>query len=153
MDDTEDGACSDRQLRLLEGLREAERHGRPAEPRALARAAGYTESSVRTYFSKRLEGVILFRDEQGAWRVRGAIRMSEEEFARKLSQKIGGANDALRTEDGWRSLVRKLLYEGQRRRYRLAREELDLVEALASRPSPEPPPREELPPQPLLFRR
>jgi hypothetical protein len=153
-DDPEDEVLSERQVRLLDGLREAERHGRPAEPRTLARTTGYTESSIRTYFTKRLEGVLVFRDEQGEWRVRGAVRMSEEEFARKMSQKAGAANDALRTEDAWRAVVRKLLYEGQRRHYHLSREELDLVAELSPAEPARPPTAElELPLQPPLFKR
>jgi hypothetical protein len=154
-EDDPDEVLSERQARLLEGLREAERHDRPAEPRALARTSGYTESSIRTYFTKRLEGVLVFRDDseqgQGAWKVRGALRMSEEEFARKLSQKAGAANDALRTVESWRAVVRKLLYEGQRRHYSLSREELDLVAALS--PEPSRPRTEEVPLQPTLFGR
>jgi hypothetical protein len=156
MEDDDGEVLSERQVRLLEGLREAERHARPAEPRTLARTTGYTESSIRTYFTKRLEGVLVFRDEGGSgeWRVRGAIRMSEEEFARKMSQKAGAANDALRSPESWRAVVRKLLYEGQRRHYHLAREELELVEAL-TQPPPARPSVEDSggPIQPTLFRR
>lgn len=153
-DEPEDEVLSERQLRLLEGLRDAERHGRPADPRGLARATGYTESSIRTYFAKRLEGVLVFRDEQGEFQVRGALRTTEEEFARRMSQKAGAANDALRTETAWRAVVRKLLYEGQRRHYHLSREELDLVAELSPAEPARPPTAElELPLQPPLFRR
>jgi hypothetical protein len=76
--------------------------------------------------------------------------MSEEEFARKLSQKAGAANDALRSVEAWRAVVRKLLYEGQRRHYHLSREELDLVEAVTAA-EPHRPPTEEVPIQPRLF--
>ncbi|MCB9685356.1 MAG: hypothetical protein H6735_09980 [Alphaproteobacteria bacterium] len=151
MSDDEEG-LSDRQLSLLEGLREAERSGHPIDVRSLARRAGYTESSVRTYFTKRLEGVLVFRDEEGQWRARGALRCSEEEFARRMSQKAGAANDALRTEEAWRAVVRKLLYEGQRRHYHLSREELELVEELTERERGRPR-TDEVPIQPTLFKR
>lgn len=131
-DDPDDDVLSERQVRLLEGLRDAERHDRPADPRHLARTTGYTESSIRTYFTKRLEGILVFRDEGGEYRVRGAIRMTEDDFARKMSQKAGAANDALRSVESWRAVVRKLLYEGQRRHYTLSREELDLVADLTA---------------------
>lgn len=143
---------SDRQLSLLEGLREAERTGHPIDTRSLARRTGYTESSIRTYFTKRLEGVLVFRDEDGQWRAKGAVRCSEEEFARRMSQKAGAANDALRTEEAWRAVVRKLLYEGQRRHYHLSREELELVEELTERER-ERPRTDEVPIQPALFKR
>lgn len=126
---------STRQLALLEGLREAERSGLVIDTRALAQRSGYTESSIRTYFTKRLEGVLVFRDDQGGWRARGTVRCSLEEFARRMSQKAGAASDVLRTEEAWRAVLRKLLYEGQRRHYKLSREEVDLAAQL----SPEPP--------------
>lgn len=148
----EDEALSERQAALLEGLRDAEREGRPVDLAGLARASGYNESSIRTYFTKRLEGVLVFREDDGAWRVRGAVRCSEEEFARRMSQKAGAANDALRSEESWRAVVRKLLYEGERRHYRLSREELDLVRELAPEEPARPRP-EDVPIQPPLFRR
>jgi hypothetical protein len=149
----DDESLSSRQLALLEGLQDAERAGLPVDLVALAARSGYTESSIRTYFTKRLEGVFAFRDERGGWRVRGAIRCTPEEFGRRMSQKAGAASDALRSEDAWRAVLRKLLYEGQRRHYRLTREELELVDQLSPWPTvgvaePEPPP---LPPlEPLL---
>ncbi|MEQ1568082.1 MAG: hypothetical protein ABMA64_20755 [Myxococcota bacterium] len=124
------GALRDRQLALLHGLREVERAQGVVDLAALAAATGYSESSIRTYFTKRLEGVLVFRDERGGFGVRGAVRCTEEEFARRMTQKAGAANDALRTEEAWRALIRKLLYEGQRRSYRLGREELELVTAV-----------------------
>ena len=148
----EDDALSDKQLALLNALRDTERTGLAADPRALAKASGYTESSVRTYFTKRLEGVLVFREEDGSFKVRGAIRCTGKEFARRMSQNSGAANDALRSEDSWRSVVRKLLYEGQRRHYQLSREELDLVAELTP-PEPSRPPTDEVPIQPTLFRR
>ena len=125
---------SSRQMALLEGLREAEREGVPLDADALAERAGYTASSIRTYFTKRLEGVLVFRDEHGGWRARGAIRCTSEEFARRMSQKAGAASDVLRTEEAWRAMLRKLLYEGQRRHYELSREEVDLAAQLAPEP-------------------
>jgi hypothetical protein len=125
---------SSRQMALLEGLRDAEREGAPLDPAALAERSGYTESSIRTYFTKRLEGVLVFRDEHGGWRARGALRCTSEEFARRMSQKAGAASDVLRTEEAWRAVLRKLLYEGQRRHYRLSREEVDLAAQLAPEP-------------------
>jgi hypothetical protein len=124
-----DEPLSERQLQLLIALREVERSGKVVDFAKLAKATGYSESSVRTYFTKRLDGFLAFRDEEG-WRIRGATRTSEESFAKRLSQKAGSANEALRSEASWRALVRKLLYEGQRRHYTLGREELDLIEGL-----------------------
>lgn len=120
---------SDKQTALLIALRELERSGTAVDFAALAKATGYSEASVRTYFSKRLEGFVAFRDGEG-WRIKGATKITEEAFARRLSQKATGGNEALKTEDDWRRLVRKLLYEGQRRHYHLGREELELVETL-----------------------
>lgn len=148
----EDEPLSVRQLALLTALREAEQSGQ-VDLRALAERAGYTESSIRTYFTKRLEGVLVFRADDGSWRVRGAIRCTGKEFARRMSQNSGATNDTLRSEEAWRSVVRKLLYEGQRRHYRLAREELELVAELTPEPEPSEPIADDLSPQPSLFRR
>ena len=152
MDDAED-ALSDRQAALLAGLRDCERSGGLVDLAALARRSGYNESSIRTYFTKRLEGVFVFRDPDGGWRVRGAVRCSEEEFARRMSQKAGASSDTLRSEESWRAVVRKLLYEGQRRHYRLRREELELVAALTPDDPRPPGPSAEPPIQPTLFRK
>lgn len=161
MDDDHDDPLSRRQHALLEGLRGVEAGGGFVDVAALAAATGYSESSIRTYFTKRLEGVLVFREEQG-WRVRGAARCTPEEFARRMSQKAGAAGDALRSEEAWRALLRKLLYEGQRRRYALSREELDLVRSLpiapvvsptAGRDGRDPAPADPAPTLPLpLFR-
>jgi len=142
---------SDKQVALLIALRELERAGQVVSFPKLAKDTGYSEASVRTYFTKRLEGFIAFRTDDG-WQIRGAVRTTEEAFARRLSQKAASANDALRTQDSWQSLIRKLLYEGHRRHYQLSREELELIELL----TPEPPRRlttEEVEIQPSLFRK
>ena len=132
---SEEEPLSTRQLALLEGLRDAERNAFPIDTAVLAERSGYTESSIRTYFTKRLEGVLVFRDEHGEWRARGTVRCTHEEFARRMSQKAGAASDVLRTEEAWRAVLRKLLYEGQRRHYKLSREEVDLAAQLAPEPS------------------
>jgi hypothetical protein len=140
-DPTEPEPLSERQQALLEGLRAAERSEAPVDIDALAEATGYTASSIRTYFTKKLEGVLVFRD-GGEWRVRGAIRCMPEAFARRMSQKAGTAGEALRSQEAWRSVLRKLLYEGQRRHYRLGREERELMVELIgdeTPPGPSPP--------------
>ena len=136
---------NDKQRRLLVALREAERARRPLDLESVAAATGYSVSSIKTYFSKRLDGVLVSRGGDGSWVVRGAIACSEASFARRMSQKAGSATEALKSEEGWRELVRKLLYEGARRDYQLSEDELELVERL--RPSPS-----AAPPQPSLFR-
>jgi len=144
---------SDKQVALLIALRELERAGSVVDFAALAKATGYTEASVRTYFTKRLEGFVAFRGEDG-WRIRGAVRTTEEAFARRLSQKAASANDALKTQGSWQLLVRKLLYEGQRRHYQLSHEELELIEVLTpAAPEPRRLTTEEEEIQPSLFRR
>ncbi|MEQ1503885.1 MAG: hypothetical protein ABMB14_16710 [Myxococcota bacterium] len=132
----DDEPLSDRQRALLRGLREAETAAGPVDVEALATSSGYTASSIKTYFTKRLEGVLVFRDDEGRWRVRGAIRCSEDEFAKRMSQKAGASSDALRTEESWRAVLRKLLYEGQRRHYHLTREELELVRQVTAAAPP-----------------
>ncbi|MEZ4235726.1 MAG: hypothetical protein R3F59_06095 [Myxococcota bacterium] len=86
--------------------------------------------------------MLVFREEDG-WRVRGAVRCSHEAFARRMSQKAGTAGEALKTEEAWRAVLRKLLYEGQRRHYRLGREERELMEALRGDERPAGPSRDQ----------
>ncbi len=146
-----DEPLSDKQLQLLITLREIERAGEVVDFAKVARATGYSESSVRTYFTKRLDGFLAFRSEDG-WHIRGATRTSEEGFGKRLSQKAGSANGALRTQESWRMLVRKLLYEGQRRHYLLGPEELDLIEAVGGEAEMrEPLTTDEIAVQPSLF--
>ncbi|MEM6930262.1 MAG: hypothetical protein AAF602_25200 [Myxococcota bacterium] len=134
-------ALSERQRQLLRGLQEAERFGGPIDLAALAASTGYSESSIKTYFSKRLLGVLVHRDEDGAFVVRGALRCSEEAFGHRMSQKAQTASEALQSEDDWRELVRKLLREGSRRGYRLSEDEHVLIAELT----------DDEPSQPSLF--
>jgi len=133
---------SERQRRLLVGLREAEQRGGVVDLAGLAAATGYSESSIKTYFSKRLLGVLVHRDEEGRFVARGALRCTEEAFAHRMSQKAQTAGEALQSQESWRELVRKLLREGSRRGYRLSREEKSLVDELVE---------ETEAPQPRLF--
>jgi hypothetical protein len=157
LEDDDSGPLSEKQLALFTGLREVERTGAAVDLAALAARTGYTESSIRTYFTKRLEGVFVFRDPAGTFRVRGTLRCSEQEFARRMTQKAGAANDVLRTEESWRAVLRKLLYEGQRRHYQLAREELELIASVTPEDLSPPGPSEEILRldlgQPSLFKR
>lgn len=153
---------SGRQQALLEAMKAAEARGGAVDLDALAAATSYSVASIKTYFSKKLDGVLAFR-EGDSWRVRGAVRCSDAEFARHMTQKAGASGDALKTEAAWRVVVRKLLYEGKRRNYALGPDEAELALALlppsktpASPPllaPEEPPPAPSHPrgPQPNLF--
>ncbi|MEN0065388.1 MAG: hypothetical protein AAGA48_24800 [Myxococcota bacterium] len=121
---------SERQHQLLLDLRQTERDGTPIDVPALAASTGYSESSIRTYISKRLLGALVHRDEDGAFVVRGALRCTEEAFAHRMSQKAQTAAEALQSEDAWRELVRKLLREGSRRGYSLSDDERVLLDEL-----------------------
>ncbi len=137
-------ALSAKQRALLHALQVAEASGEPVDLDDLARRTTYSVSSIRTYFTKRLEGSLVSRDASGAWWVRGAIRCSEASFARRMSQKAGTALQAIGDEESWREFVRKLLIEGTRRGYRLSRDEIQLLaergpEATGSWPSTQQP--------------
>ncbi len=121
-------------MALLQGLRAFEALDAPVDIAQLAEASGYASASIKTYFSKKLEGVLVFKERDGSWRVRGALKCTERDFARRMSQKAGAAQVALETEEAWRALLRKICYEGHRRGYRLGDEELALVEKLRPRP-------------------
>lgn len=127
---------SDRQRALLVGLQDAERAGGSIDLSGLAAATGYSESSIKTYFSKRLLGVLVHRDDAGGFVARGAIRCSEEAFAHRMTQKAQTAGAALQTEESWRELVRKLLREGSRRGFRLSADEQALIDELVDEPGP-----------------
>ena len=79
-----------RQLRLLDALREREASGVPFELEALVEGTGYKLSTLKTYTTKRLRDTLLFEDEEGLLLVRGAIEISEEAFLRRLGQKRAG---------------------------------------------------------------
>jgi hypothetical protein len=126
-----------RERSLLHALRRAERAERVVSATELAAETGYAAATLKTYFSKKLEGALVFRHERG-WRVKGAVACGEDVFARRMSQKAGAVGEALANEESWRQLTRKLLYEGQRRGYRLSEEEVTLalqLRAVRSRPS------------------
>lgn len=156
MSEPEEEPLSEKQAALLVALREIERRGEVVDFSALARSTGYSDSSIRTYFTKRLEGVIVFRHGDD-WHVKGALKFTEEAFGRRMSQKATAAAESLRTEASWRALLRKLLYEGARRHYHLSDEELELVDDLRPLPAPAPPAApqrtDEVPKQPSLFGR
>ena len=130
-------ALSEKQRALLLALRDIENDDSPMiDIPALAAKSGYSEASIRTYFTKKLEGVLVFRHGDG-WRVEGATRCAERAFARHMTQKAGSAADSLQTEEAWQMAVRKLLYEGHRRSYNLGPEEnaiLDRIAGLAPAP-------------------
>jgi len=139
---------SEKQRALLHALRDIEEEDRPVDIPDLAARTSYSEASIRTYFTKKLEGVLVFREASG-WRVEGARRCAERAFARHMTQKAGSAADAVRTEDAWQMAVRKLLYEGLKRGYTLGDDEravLDRLRGIAPVPR-----RSTSQPQPGLF--
>jgi len=128
-----EGATTVRTLRekeqlLLEALRQRERDGIDASIDGVAADTGYAASTIKTYFSKKLDGFIVTRTERGDYKVRGALDCTEEQFARRMSQKEG---DTLRVDletlSGWRGAVRRLLNEGKRRGYQLGEHEVEMA--------------------------
>jgi hypothetical protein len=122
-------SLSERERILLMCLRESEAARQSVDLSQLAHKTGYTLTTIRTYFTKKLEGVLVFR-EDGAWVVRGARRCSEQAFARRMTQKAGAVQAALADQFIWRELVRKLLYEGQKRGYQLGPQERTLLKQM-----------------------
>jgi transcriptional antiterminator len=138
---------SQKQRALLLALREIEEANEPVDIAALALQTAYSEASIRTYFNKKLEGVLVFRDDKG-WKVDGALRCAERVFARHMTQKSGSAADTVKTEEAWQLAVRKILYEGMKRSYTLGPEERAIIDRLEGR---DPPPRSRTR-QPGLFK-
>lgn len=122
-------SLSERERILLMCLRACEAARQPVDLSQLAQKTGYTLTTIRTYFTKKLEGVLVFR-EDGEWVVRGSRRVSEQAFARRMSQKAGAVPAALADQSTWRELVRKLLYEGQKRGYQLGPQERGLLKQM-----------------------
>ena len=122
-------SLSERARILLACLREAEAARQPVDLTHLAQKTGYTLTTIRTYFTKKLEGVLVFR-EAGGWVVRGARRCSEQAFARRMTEKAGAVQAALADQFTWRELVRKLWYEGQKRGYQLGPDERALLKQM-----------------------
>ncbi|MSP93590.1 MAG: hypothetical protein EXR79_17660 [Myxococcales bacterium] len=122
----------DRERRLLVLLRTCEERGARFRPDAVAAEIGYKPATVKTYASKKLDGWLLTREHDGAYRVRGAIVCTDEEFATRMSQKETDSDSGGPTnEDEWRDNVRSLLHVGLNRGYTLDDELGDLVLDLA----------------------
>lgn len=119
-------ALSERERILLQRLRALEASRQLVDLAELAENTGYSLSTIRTYFTKKLEGVLVFRESEG-WVVRGAKQCSERAFAHRMTQKAGAVQTALAEQSTWRELVRKLLYEGQKRGYQLGPQERGLL--------------------------
>ena len=136
-DDDRVRTLSQRERALWMSLREAEAARAPLDLARLASRTGYAVNTVKTYLSKKLEGVLVFRTEKG-WVVRGAARCSEERFATLMSQKAGVVQRALADVHSWRQVLRKVLYEGQRRGYHIGPHEEVLLESLREQEPPEP---------------
>ena len=136
---TDDGsrALSSRERALLMALREAETMRAGLDLTRLASRTGYAVNTVKTYLSKKLEGVLVFRTDEG-WVVRGAARCSEERFSTLMSQKAGVVQRALADVHSWRQVLRKVLYEGQRRGYLIGPHEEVLLESLREQEAPQP---------------
>lgn len=81
----------DTQLKLLEFLRARERRGRRFTLAQAAAASGLALTSVRTYVSKKLAPRWVESEDGKYYVVHGALRMSDAEFARVLSQKTDDA--------------------------------------------------------------
>lgn len=102
------------QLKLLGFLRARERRGSRFTLAQAAAASGLALSSVRTYVSKKLTPRWVESEDSKYYVVHGALRMSDTEFARVLSQK---ADDTFTTASQWRDQLKRLLEAGIARGY------------------------------------
>lgn len=80
---------------------------------------GYKPSSVRTYFTKKLQGVLVHRTDGDLWRARGACDCSPAELAELMTQRMATPGVVPKTEAEWRAQLRTLLALGRSRGYRL----------------------------------
>lgn len=135
--DARSRTLSKRERALWLSLKEAEASKAPLDLQRLASRTGYAVNTVKTYLTKKLEGVLVFRTDKG-WIVRGALRCSEERFSALMSQKAGVVQRALADVHSWRQVLRKVLYEGQRRGYHLGPHEEALLDSLREEETPEP---------------
>ena len=115
---------------LLAVLRDYERRGQRFTLTDLVEATGYKPSTIKTYIGKRLAGRLTVPDdEHGYWRARGALAMSETDFATYMSQKaLGGGLPGGEAE--WRGALDQLLRLGLGRGYALGREQANLIARL-----------------------
>jgi len=134
-------ALRDKQRKMLAAIRDMEREGRRlAVDDFVARvkaATGYKD--VRTYLTKYLEGAVVHRrDSDGTVTVEGAVALSEDDFAKLLTQKrlpseIGGV-PAYESREEWAEAMRALASAGDRRGYYLDEGDADLFLDLFDRP-------------------
>ncbi len=125
---------SPKQRKLFDSLRRLEGQGARL-PRAeflavVSKETGYKE--VSTYLSKYLGGVVR-RAADDRLEVRGVVPMSEEDFARLLTQKrLGGEASALHydSRDEWADAMRALARHGADRQYRVDPDDVAFMRSL-----------------------
>jgi hypothetical protein len=119
----------DKEERLLLALRELETTNELFDEALLAQKTGYKLTTIRTYFSKKLDGFLVSRANDDKWRVSGAITCTDEMFAQRMSQR--GSEPQIQLllgdETEWRQTVQRLLHLGHDRGYRLTEEEAELA--------------------------
>jgi hypothetical protein len=94
------------QKKLLDFLKDAERTGRAFSVADAADACGYSEISIKTYISKKLEGRWVTKATTGFFRAKGILSVSPAVFADVMSQK---SHDSFDTFGEWKEQVERLI--------------------------------------------
>lgn len=126
------------QEKLLLALRELEDEGDEREREDLvsrmAASTGYTKSTIRTYLSKRLLGRLVM-ESGDRYRVVGANAISEDDFGRLMSQKLGASgSSAIGGREEWVAELRRVAAVGAARGYRLDDADAELMLGLFAEP-------------------
>lgn len=115
-----------KQKKLLEYLKGCEREQRPFSVADAAGASGHSESTIKTYLSKKLVGRWVEKARDGWYRAKAILAVSPEEFEAHMSQK---ASDAFSSFDEWKHHLDELVELGQSHGYRVG----PVLEDLAQR--------------------
>ncbi len=77
---------TERLIKLADALRVHESSGAKIKPAKLANESGYTLSTLKTHYSKKLKDKYVFSDKKGLWLVRGMLQVSNDEFIKLMKQ-------------------------------------------------------------------
>lgn len=115
------------QKKLLEFLKDCERNQRPFTVADAADASGHSETTIRTYLSKKLVGHWVEKARDGHYRAKELLVVTPLEFEAHMSQK---AVDAFGTYVQWKRHLEHLVQLGRQQGYQVE----PALEELLSRP-------------------
>jgi hypothetical protein len=115
------------QQKLFEFLKQSESSKRHFTPEDAAMASGLAESSIRTYFSKKLANNWVFNADYRYYEARGIISTSSQEFANVMTQKL---SPPIHGYAGWREQLENLIVEGVGEKFPVADTLLEIAASI-----------------------